>query len=151
MLHLMKTSLRKKMRMRKKFKITLSWKLMIKFSHWLRTNLHKPLNLLLSMLFYPLCQFIQKNNLAQFHLVSPFSTFFPPRPGLVGTFWIMNLFIWRNLPSLFEIIDTSHVIWTLNPLMKGHFEKGLKLTKYRATNSLILRFIHISVSSVVEF
>ena len=25
--------------------------------------------------------------------------------------------------------------------MKGHFEKGLKLTKYRATNSLILRYI----------
>ena len=41
---------------------------------------------------------------------------------------------WRNPQSLFEIIDTSQIIWTLNPLKKGHFEKGLKSTKYRATN-----------------
>ena len=100
MLHLMKTSQRKKMRMRKKFKITLSWKLMIKFSHWLRTNLHKPLNLLLSMLYYPLCQFIQKDNLAQFHLVSPFSTFFPPRPVLVGVWNCEKKIIFAYLFSL---------------------------------------------------
>ena len=101
--HLMKTSLRKKMRMRKKFKITLSWKLMIKFSHWLRTNLHKPLNLLLSMLFYPLCQFIRKNNLAQFHLVSPFFYIFPTkaRPGCN----ILNFkFVYFRLFIFFDVM-----------------------------------------------
>ena len=109
--HLMKTSLRKKMRMRKKFKITLSWKLMIKFSHWLRTNLHKPLNLLLSMLFYPLCQFIQKN-LAQSHLVSPFSTFFPPSRPRPKAWLEFSLTFWICLFSptyLFSLISLAHV------------------------------------------